>query len=272
MKLGKHITILLRWLRKIPFLNKMLFKLCILYIDEYRFFSYDPTLNGEYNILRHLKSILPSKCIIFDVGANVGNWSLVTLNQFTHANIYAFELSEETFSTLKTNLGDFSNIHINNIALSNTNSVIEYIDYGANSEVNTLVLTASYHKRTHNIKSTNSMTGDEYCKKNNIMHIDFLKVDTEGADFFVFDGFNEMLSNHKISIIQFEYGYTHADSKTLMKDFFQFFNERGYFIGRLTPKGVVFKDFEYTDNDFKSGPNYIACLEVFKEKLVTFTL
>ena len=46
-------------------------------------------------------------------------------------------------------------------------------------------------------------TLDEFCKKNNIEKIDYLKIDTEGSNFDVILGATEMIKNKKIKYIQF---------------------------------------------------------------------
>jgi hypothetical protein len=70
-----------------------------------------------------------------------------------------------------------------------------------------------------------------------------------------------MLKQHKIKVIQFEYGYVNADLNFLMKDFFKFFDDLGYEVGVLKPNGVIFKKFEYKLNSFESGPNFVAILK-----------
>ena len=105
---------------------------------------------------------------------------------------------------------------------------------------------------------TSLESGDSYCKRNNIKEIDILKIDVEGAEHLVLKGFSDMLSEGAIKAIQFEYGYTHADAKFLIKDFYKLLKGYDYLIGPLKPSGVLFMDFDYALNDFKSGPNYVA--------------
>ena len=49
-------------------------------------------------------------------------------------------------------------------------------------------------------------TVDEICKKGNIEIIDYLKIDTEGAELDILKGSIGKLQEHKIHYIQFEYG------------------------------------------------------------------
>jgi FkbM family methyltransferase len=260
---------ILRILKRVPFLGRTFFDLGRSYIDTYRNFSYDKALNGEQNLQKKCAEILPVRPIVMDVGANVGKWTRHFLKLKPKAVIHLFELSQSTFNHLKKNLSG-KNLVLNNVALSNSDGIIEYSDYGESSVVNTIILNESYNHRKKKLKTATSITGDKYMNKNDVSRIDLLKIDVEGAEYQVLSGFSENLSHKNIKIIQFEYGYINGDAKTLMKDFFQLFESYGYSVGRLCPKGVNFKAFEYSDNDFKSGPNYVACLPEYVDYLKSF--
>lgn len=254
----------------VPFLDRIFYRLCVLYIDESRGFSYDAAVNGENKIIEVLGRALKEKVTFFDVGANVGEWSIHAVRCFRKYDGHLFELSEETYEILNKRLGGDDSLRLNNVALSDCSGKIEYLNYGCGDGGNTMLVHASYHKKDSVVSQSEAMTGDMYCDMNNIQKIDFLKIDTEGVEYSVLKGFDKMFSDHCIDVIQFEYGYTHGDAKILMKDFFTFFEAHGYIVGRLTKHGVQFKSFSYTDNDFKSGPNYIACLPSFRGVLENF--
>ena len=74
----------------------------------------------------------------------------------------------------------------------------------------------------------------------------------------VLRGFSNLLEHKAVRIIQFEYGYTNGDSKFLMRDFYQFFKDYGYTLARVQKGPLSFREWAYSDNDFKSGPNYVA--------------
>ena len=101
-------------------------------------------------------------------------------------------------------------------------------------------------------------TGDQFCLEHGIAEIDFLKIDVEGAEQHVLQGFEQMLSRQSIDIIQFEYGYANGDAGWLMKNFYEYLEGFGYVLGPLKSKGVIFMPFKYGLNDFRSGPNFVA--------------
>lgn len=251
----------LEWVAHIPWLGKKIYSISNIYNDIFRSYSYDFDKNGEGRLISSLPRVLPSSTpIIFDVGANRGDWSLRVKRVFPASQIHCFELSPETYKSLFINLQNEYGVSLNQIGLSDQPGSVVFRDYGRDNGGNTLIHDPCYvHSGT--VVETPAMltTGEIYIKEKSIDHIDFLKIDVEGWEYFVLKGFGTMLSPRSISVIQFEYGYTHGDVHTLMKDFYALLVARGYVVGRLTPHGVHFRPFCYDLNDFKSGPNFIAC-------------
>lgn len=238
--------------------KKGLARICEKYLENFNGFSYEFSKNGEADVLRKLSAF--EMKTIFDVGSNVGDWALIANEYLRPLKIHCFELSEKTFETLSKNI--IGNQYVlNNVALSNVSGNITYKDYGINSGVNTILLDANFHNTPFELMKGISLTGNEYCITNNIKQIDFLKIDVEGAEHYVLEGFSECLREKRIRVIQFEYGYTNGDAKYLMKDFYELFDGYGYIVGRIRPGVVEFDKWTYKLNDFNSGPNYIAVLK-----------
>lgn len=220
-------------------------------------FNYEFSLNGEQLVLERM-SKLDFKTI-FDVGCNVGNWSLTASQYFPQARIHTFELSQNTFQVAQQRLQG-ENYILNNFGLSNQTSVIQYKDYGASSVFNTLLNDVEFHDNyiPYTTCEGQITTGDYYCATQQIEFIDFLKIDVEGAEHLVMLGFENMLQAKKIRCLQFEYGYANGDAHFLMKDFFKLLNEKSYIVGKICSDGVEFMNFHYPLNHFLSGPNYLA--------------
>ena len=228
------------------------------YIKYYEGFSYHFKSNGEEGLLDKLSD--QNISIVFDVGANVGDWSAIALKKFRNAKLHAFELSESTYINTLSKFSNEERLILNNCGLSDNVGEFEYKDYGENSGVNTLLSDAVFHDNSikPKLKKAKINTGSAYCKLMNITSIDLLKIDVEGAEHLVLLGFSELLEKGQIKVIQFEYGYTHGDAKFLTKDFYKMLEGYGYVLGPLKPTGVMFMDFDYALNDFNSGPNYVA--------------
>lgn len=244
---------------------------CQRYLDRHRGYSYEFYDNGESELLARIAKTRPRT--VFDVGANVGEWANIAANVFPEAQIHCFELSERTFSTLQTNAKG-SRFHLNNIGLSDQAGTFTYKDYGDNSGVNTLLLDATFHDANIQPRLIKAplTTGDIYCDEHNIRQIDFLKIDVEGAEHLVLGGFANTLGKQAIRAVQFEYGYVNGDSKFLMRDFYRLFEQHGYIVGRVKKGAINFREWTYKDNDFTSGPNYVAIRKGDNELLAALAL
>ncbi len=237
-----------------------------MYLDQYYDHSYDFSRNGEAYLIERLRSLNPD--CIFDVGANIGDWSKLAADMLPSTSIHAFELSESTFATLTENICN-PRVKKNMVGLSDRGGAARYKEYQGRSGSNTLIKTACYYDREFSVieRDCMLMTGDEYCQLHKIDKIDLLKIDVEGADYLVLNGFDAMLRQRKIRVVQFEYGYSHADAGHSMRRFFTFFNERGYTVGKLWADGVEFTKFVYWFNNYKSGPNFVAVISDDAEAL-----
>jgi FkbM family methyltransferase len=236
---------------------RFLYKCARYYCHWHEGFSYNSDKNGEARLLRSLDK--STQKIIFDVGANVGDWTRLALRENPLSKVHCFELSRDTFLSLEKSVGD-DRAKFNNFGLSHINGDIEYKDFGVDSTINTLLLDSKFHDQnsTFEVKKSAVVCGDDYCSDNQISTVDLLKIDVEGAEHLVLLGFEKMLKDKAIKLVQFEYGYTHGDVHFLIKDFFNFFENLGYEVGVVKPRGVIFQPFHYRLNDFDSGPNFVA--------------
>ncbi|QIM53633.1 FkbM family methyltransferase [Hydrogenophaga crocea] len=226
-------------------------------IDHLRGYSYDFDRNGERRLLERMGTL--GARTVFDVGANVGDWTLAAAQLMPEAHIHSFELSPRTWRTLSQRVSG-PRFTVNNCGMGDRDGSIAFKDYGENSTVNTILSNATYHdaQQTAVVSEAQIVTGDRYCEQHGIASIDLLKIDVEGADHLVLAGFERMLGARAVRVVQFEYGYTHGDAKFLMRDFHELFARHGYAVGRLERRGVAFGPWHYKMNDFRSGPNYVA--------------
>ncbi len=236
-------------------LSLPLYKISRYYVRMYKNLDYDIQTNGEIFILQRLSDFDIST--VFDVGANRGEWLSVASQILTDAEIHAFEIAPPTFDILAKSYSGNISFHLNDFGLSNKEGKC-MIDYFPDADgVSTLVLDKKIHGVNSERMEVRTRRGDDYCRDKNISRIDFLKIDVEGAEPYVLQGFAEMIKNKSIDIIQFEYGMANIYTKYLLKDFYEFFSRYGYVVGKLFPTGVHFKVYYPEDEDFL-GPNYIA--------------
>ena len=139
------------------------------------------------------KKILKEGQTIFDIGANIGYYSLMASKRIGNGKIYAFEPVKQTFERLTKNvkLNNFKNIKLNNLAVSNEVGTVDI--YVANSK-NTGTSSITKHMHFNGDKQTvKSVTIDHFIKSNNIEAMDIVKIDVEGAEMMVIEGMEKSL-------------------------------------------------------------------------------
>ncbi len=212
----------------------------------------DMKINGETFFIKKLSKIKIKT--VFDVGANKGDWSIFIDKYLNFDLLYAFEPIPQVFEKLINN--EFQNkINFNNIALGNENTKLQFSYIPDASYLSSASVTI--RQGSILIPDILSVRGDDFCKSNHIDYIDFLKIDTEGHDYKVLLGFQEMLENKKIRIIQFEYGPFSIQTKDLLKNHFELLNSHGYIIAKIYPNHLSFMNYNYRDENFILS-NYIA--------------
>lgn len=225
--------------------------------------QYDNARDGEAALLERLRPFAPR--VLMDVGANVGVWSLAACRRLPEATVHAFEIAASTAVDLIRNTAPFTDrIVINTIGLGEAEQTITLYIAPQDSVIastirNVIAYTAAQRGLTQIDEIQAQLgTGDAYLRQHDLDHVDMLKLDVEGAELSVLRGFADAFARGAIDLVQLEYGATNIATRDFLGDFYAFFAERGYTVGKLYPEGVTFKEYEIDDEDFV-GVNYIAC-------------
>lgn len=206
-------------------------------------------LSGEEFIIDSMlaKILGSSPNTIFDVGANVGDYSTMIRNKFPNAKIYCFEPGEDAFGFLT---GKKITPYCHNVAVGGQPGILTL--YRAVNDINGSMTTA-YKGFTDNIfismgkivdiREYEMITLDDFSIQNNIDHIDFLKIDTEGHELEILKGTCKMIAGNKIGIIQFEFNEFNIFSRSFMYDFYQLLPQYKFY--RIMPQNNLFPMGEY---------------------------
>lgn len=258
---------------RIDFLHKKLFVLSEMYmdIDKGFRFSYMPDQNGENEFIDTLSNRYQENIIYFDVGAHVGTYTDIIIDKFQNYQGHLFEPAKSTYKNCMKNHGKNKNLTINNVALSNEIGEVEYRIYPGDPTRNGIAGVSTEVYFESEIDKVQCLTGDSYCQEHNIERIDLLKIDAEGYDLHVIKGFDSLLTRKKIDVIQFEYNAKHSETHCMLGDFHRYLEDKGYAVGVMRQDGVKFNEFDFTMNNFESGPNYVACLPELQSLLSLMT-
>jgi FkbM family methyltransferase len=185
------------------------------------------------------KQIISGDLIVYDIGANVGDWSASIQKFLPESRVVAFEPSKDAFDRLTKRFANSTNFTSVNLAVGKENTeTILYADSSA-SGLGSLTKRRVKHfginfEHKEPVKVT---TLDEWLRNESPDETpNVLKMDVEGHELDVLMGASKAL--RRIQVIQFEFGGGNVDSKTYFQDFWYFFESHGFEISRLTPRGI----------------------------------
>jgi len=222
-----------------------------------------PERNGEY---RFLRSYLSAGMVVFDVGANVGDYARYILSLGRPLELHCFEPVAGTFATLRANLADYgdANVKLNNFGLSDEVGEKEMFVYSDNAGSNSLY----YHEHhaemaahRHRKEAAHFSRLDDYVASKGIEMISFLKIDVEGHESAVIHGARQTIESGRIQCIQFEYNnYWQRSGKSLLDLMSLLRRWQKFHFFRLTPWGrLPVIPYDHALENYKHS-NYIAVL------------
>lgn len=222
--------------------------------------NYYIQINGE---LRIIQECIKPHSVVFDVGASIGEWSQSVINYVKPIKLYSFEPIPDVFMQLERNLRQ-QGATLTRIALSNTVGTHTFVYYQRNTQ--TAELSGFFQRplveERCNIQPTfltvQTDTIDHFCYEQDVKEIDFLKIDTEGAELLVLQGAQNMLKENRIKLIQFEYGGTYQDAKATLYEVYQLLTKNGYSVFRIVPEGLVAISKWYPELENYRYSNYLA--------------
>lgn len=198
--------------------------------------------------------------MIFDVGANTGEWTNLVSKFAPAAVIHSFEPSHQTFQTLSKNVTS-SKVSLHNIGLGDKNETKELFTYGTDSTLNSAFSREIDAVQKQQSEIVSFKTLDSFCTENHVGRISFLKIDTEGNELSVLHGAQQYVGAGKIDMIQFEYGGTYIQAGILLKDVFKYFENKPYTISKIL-QGGLWECPKYSESleNFQYA-NYVAVLK-----------
>ena len=199
---------------------------------------------------------------MIDVGAHYGE----SLKRFA-ANgwqVHAFEPDPENLHILQQNVKKLDNVIIDTRAVTETSEQsLQLYNSSESSGISSLIAFHESHKSCTKVKS---ICLKDYCQKQSIDKIEFLKIDTEGYDLFVLKGLNWEIPP-RIIVCEFEDAKTECLSYNF-HDLAEYLCQQGYhlLISEWHPiksygtehKWSCFKNYPCELDDKKAWGNIIA--------------
>ncbi|MDA9827690.1 FkbM family methyltransferase [Flavobacteriaceae bacterium] len=186
--------------------------------------------------------------IIFDVGSNRGQSVLRFNSILNNPFIHCFEPAKSAFNALASH--NFKNVKLNQIALSDKHSSEVFYEY--DKSTNSSFFQPNYNSDWYKRKRDNTtdgkvvkdqynvetMTLDKYAKKNQILSIEILKIDTQGFEPNVLTGAEKFLANRQIKFIETEVTFTDAYEKDISFSSIESLLFENYRVVNITPRNM----------------------------------
>lgn len=191
---------------------------------------------------------LPADSIVLDVGANIGTMSLQLAKRVSRGKIFAFEPTDYALKRLKRNLS---------LNLDIANRIIPIKTFlsdrsGSRPQMRAYSSWKIDKKRTdshivhggslQNTTGVEAVTIDDFCKRNNIKRVDFIKIDTDGYEYRVLQGGRDTIERFHPYVI-FEVGLYLLDEQGISFEYFlEYFSSLRYKLVSSKNRKVVSKD------------------------------
>lgn len=224
--------------------------------------------NGEAYVQRQvLKACEPTGgMVVFDVGANIGDWSnsLYELSESFSSvffKLYMFEPNPQCCKIITDRFQERECVEILPLALSDKQGISSLFINGPTAGTNSLTFDKTFSSALLECVQVNLTTASDFCRMNQIEHINLFKCDAEGHDSCVILGALQLLKSEQIDVLQFEYNYRWIFQRSYLKDIFDLLEDLPYVVAAVRPDHVeVFSCWHFELDRFFEG-NYLCIHE-----------
>ncbi len=189
---------------------------------------------------------IPKDATIVDVGANFGLMSLPFAQLAPEGKVYSFEPTHYALAKIKRNLSLNPELakHIEVInsfvsAKTTENAGIKaFSSWKVNNE-KAEVMHPTHLGAAKSADGVGSITLSDFCKKENLARLDFIKIDTDGHEYEVLQGAGEAIAKYRPQII-FEIGLYVMTEKGIDFSFYSdYFGKLNYLMYDSASKALI---------------------------------
>lgn len=204
----------------------------------------DMNHNGEMLVQRGVLAHGREPALVLDVGAHFGEWTGLLGRTATkagaRARVHLFEPTQASFLELERTVTSMPSVEVtlNNVGMSSRSGSRTIFKPAEGAGASSLH--RPEFETTGSVESVSVTTVDEYCREHGIERVDLLKCDAEGHDLSVLEGARGLLTEQRVSALQFEYNFTWIYARRYLRDAFELLKGMDYTLGKVTPRGIEY--------------------------------
>jgi FkbM family methyltransferase len=226
------------------------------------------------NILAHIIGGKPN-AIIYDVGANEGDYAQLVLTSIPSCRIYCFEPNPPTAKRLIARFDKDRAISVHSVGIGKQSGEVMLYDYADCdgtyfASVYRDALLAQSPTAAIREVSIPVITLDEFSARYSTSAIDLLKLDTEGYEYAALQGAKKLISEKRIRCIHFEFNEMNILSRVFLRDFYELLIDYDFF--RLRSDGLISLGPYCAKNEIFQYQNIVAVKKSMSELISNFTL
>ena len=213
---------------------------------------------GEVTAAMHFLKAVPDPVIV-DIGANHGDWTGGIWKALGRGRYFAFEPQEACLASIRAQ--NVPGLTITRSAVADQPGEMELHSDAAGSGLASLYVRGeSYLDKPTRTEQVPVTTVDLALAEHGLDHVDFMKIDVEGAEFEVLRGAEQALKTQAISAFSFEFGSANIYSRVFFKDCWDLITGFGYTLWRIVPGGRPVPVPAYREDleHFRGVSNYIG--------------
>lgn len=189
----------------------------------------------DLQIIQKIRGFLSWNPIVWDIGANHGEYTDFVIGIIPMAKMFLFEPNLVCYEKICTKYLTHRNVFTFPFMIGEKDGKAPFYHFDDYNDQ----LSSRYYRKAFMENPSLVATyerKDTHCVDKLIIRdvgIDFMKVDVEGSEFDVLKGAQQSMTNRLISFIQVEYGETYIDAGITMREVIEFANILGYKVYKL---------------------------------------
>lgn len=243
----------------------------VLHFPEDKGLEYVYTLQSfETGTTNLLKDILRPDDIVFDIGANLGWYTILCSKIVPRGECHAFEPVPWIFDKLNSNCfmnNATENTFLNQVAVGSTGRIVRLHTFPGEPHTHSSVSPLAHGRRDFFVSEAQMITLNEYIKGKGIRVVNFIKCDVEGAEFEVLKGASDLFALEVPPMWLLEanegtskaFDYRPSDLFAFLKDFhdYRFYRVEGAW-GNFMSMETIY--------DYQPGDNVLCIVPRFHQE------